>query len=84
VVRVATAVILGQNLSSLVLLSPHGEPSRGFGNEDGADEDNKWRNDLEGHGKAEGEGAVVLGGGICDSGSQDRAGVEDYLTSLSC
>lgn len=83
-VYVATAVILGQNLGSLVLLSPHGEPSRGFGDEDCADEDGKRRNDLEGHRKAEGKGTVVLGRGICDSAGENGASVEDYLASLLC
>lgn len=76
-VSITTAVILGQDLSSLVFLAPHGEPSGGFGNEDGAEEDEERRNKLEAHGETEGEGAVVLGRGICDSGGENGTGIED-------
>lgn len=77
VVGVAAAVILGQDCSSLFLLTRRGEPSRRFGDEKCADENEEGGNELETHGETEGQFAVVLGRGICDSGGENGTGVED-------
>lgn len=76
-VGVTASVVLGQDCSSLFLLTRRSEPSRRFGDHKCAGEDEERGNELKTHGETEGQFAVVLGRGICDSSGENRTGVED-------
>lgn len=77
VVGVAAAVVLGEDGRGLLLLAPHGEPSRRLGDEEDARADDQRRRDLQGEGQTEGNLALGLAAGIGDTSGQDGAGVED-------